>query len=197
MALKRLFTARMKQGMFDPPSMVPYSKIDEKLLDGAAHRAMARKLANESMVLLKNDGVLPLKTSGVKMRWWGRWRTDESAAGKLQRNSDAFGLGAGRNEGGISRRDDSFCAGTQFLSKEAAVVPGALLSADGKPGVKASYYSMKDMLSFMLAATTQTPLASRTEAGIGVSSSGAARRSGEHERLHCYLGRNADSGGER
>jgi beta-glucosidase len=66
-ALTRLFTARMKLGMFDPPEMVPYSKIDEKLLDSAAHRAMARKIANESMVLLKNDGVLPLKTSGIKI----------------------------------------------------------------------------------------------------------------------------------
>ena len=60
-ALVRQFTARMKLGMFDPPEMVPYSKIDESLLDGATHRAMARKMANESMVLLKNDGVLPLK----------------------------------------------------------------------------------------------------------------------------------------
>jgi beta-glucosidase len=49
-----LFTARMKLGMFDPPEMVPYAKIDEKELDSAEHRAHARKLANESMVLLKN-----------------------------------------------------------------------------------------------------------------------------------------------
>src|ERR1700738_1580847 len=48
-ALVRLFTARMKLGMFDPPEMVPYSKIDEKLLDSAGHREMARKLANEAM----------------------------------------------------------------------------------------------------------------------------------------------------
>ena len=47
--------------MFDPPDMVPYTKIDEKELDSAEHRAQARKLANEAMVLLKNDGLLPLK----------------------------------------------------------------------------------------------------------------------------------------
>jgi beta-glucosidase len=66
-ALIRLFTARIKLGIFDPPSMVPYSKIDESQLNSAAHRALALKLANESMVLLKNDGVLPLKTSGIKI----------------------------------------------------------------------------------------------------------------------------------
>ncbi len=63
----RLFTARMKLGMFDPPEMVPYAKIDASELDSAAHRALALKLANEAMVLLKNDGVLPLKTTGEKI----------------------------------------------------------------------------------------------------------------------------------
>jgi beta-glucosidase len=38
-ALIRLFTARIKLGMFDPPDMVPYTKIDEKELDSAEHRA--------------------------------------------------------------------------------------------------------------------------------------------------------------
>ena len=75
-ALVRLFTARMKLGMFDPPEMVPYTKIDASELDSAAHRALALKLANESMVLLKNDGVLPLKTHGQRrLPWWARWRS--------------------------------------------------------------------------------------------------------------------------
>ena len=66
-ALVKLFTARIKLGMFDPPSMVPYTKYPESDLDSPAHRALALKLANESMALLKNDGVLPLKTSGIKI----------------------------------------------------------------------------------------------------------------------------------
>ena len=60
-ALVRLFTARMRLGMFDPPSMVPYARIDERDLDSRAHRQLALRLAEKSMVLLKNDGVLPLK----------------------------------------------------------------------------------------------------------------------------------------
>jgi beta-glucosidase len=66
-ALIKTFTARFKLGMFDPPSMVPYTKYPESDLDSPEHRELARKLADESMVLLKNDGVLPLKTSGIKI----------------------------------------------------------------------------------------------------------------------------------
>src|SRR5690349_14087899 len=66
-ALIRLYTARMKLGMFDPPEMVPYTKIDEKELDSPEHRALAHAIANESMVLLKNDGTLPLKKGARKI----------------------------------------------------------------------------------------------------------------------------------
>jgi beta-glucosidase len=60
-ALIRLFTARIRLGMFDPPAMVPYADIPQKELDSPAHRHLALHLAEESMVLLKNDGVLPLR----------------------------------------------------------------------------------------------------------------------------------------
>ena len=116
----RLFTARMKLGMFDPPEMVPYTKIDEKLLNSAEHRALALKLANESMVLLKNDGVLPLEDHGHQdCRSGPAGRPDARAARQLQRHSDAHGFDPGGIEEGVAGATINYVPGTQFLSKEA------------------------------------------------------------------------------
>ena len=61
-AVKRLFEARFRLGMFDPPSRVPYSKIPYSVVDSPEHRQLALKTAQESVVLLKNhDHLLPLK----------------------------------------------------------------------------------------------------------------------------------------
>jgi len=65
-ALKRLMLARFKLGMFDPPEMVPWSDIPVSILDDKKHRGKSLQLARESMVLLKNDGLLPIDKSKIK-----------------------------------------------------------------------------------------------------------------------------------
>ncbi len=60
-SVRRLFTARMKLGMFDPSKMVPYTDIPFELIDCETHRRLALEAGRKSIVLLKNeDGLLPL-----------------------------------------------------------------------------------------------------------------------------------------
>lgn len=58
--VRRLMVARMKLGMFDPPERVHFTQIPYEVNDCDKHREMALEAARQSMVLLKNDGMLPL-----------------------------------------------------------------------------------------------------------------------------------------
>jgi beta-glucosidase len=66
-SLRRVLTVRFRLGEFDPPSMVPFSKYGPELIDSPAHRKLALRLAQESIVMLANeDHLLPLDRSKVK-----------------------------------------------------------------------------------------------------------------------------------
>jgi len=61
-ALRRLFTARFRLGMFDAPEQVPFSRIPYEIINCEKHQALALQAARESIVLLKNEGnLLPLR----------------------------------------------------------------------------------------------------------------------------------------
>ena len=162
-ALTRLFTARMKLGMFDPPAMVPYTKIDEKELDSAEHRAHARRMANESMVLLKNDGMLPLKPQIRKV----------AVIGPLaDQTRPLIGNYAGHPTHIVSILDGlraefpaaefTFVAGTQFLRADGDPVPDVLLTTpDGKPGLKAEYNESRQGPE-----DKSKPIVTRTESNV-------------------------------
>jgi beta-glucosidase len=61
-SVRRLFRARFKLGMFDPPEMVPYTKIPYSVVDCRKHSELALEAARKSIILLKNDdNILPLK----------------------------------------------------------------------------------------------------------------------------------------
>lgn len=171
-ALIRLFTARIKLGMFDPPDMVPYTRIDEKELDSAEHRTHARKLANESMVLLKNDGLLPLKP-GIK---------SIAVVGPLaDQTRPLIGNYAGQPTHIVSILEGlhaefpnvaiTYVPGTQFLRTDGTPVPDGLLTTpDGKPGLKADYN--EGMVRGRPAPGSSTkPIASRNEPNVKLTES--------------------------
>jgi beta-glucosidase len=59
-AVWRLFRTRMRLGQFDPVEQVPFSTIPYEVVNSPEHRALTLQAARESIVLLKNDGLLPL-----------------------------------------------------------------------------------------------------------------------------------------
>ena len=65
-AVQRVLSARFRLGEFDPPEAVPYHSITEEKLDSRENRNLAHEAAQKSLVLLKNDGLLPLDKEKVK-----------------------------------------------------------------------------------------------------------------------------------
>ena len=70
-SVRRLLKLRFELGDFDPDELVSWTSIPESCIASAEHKALARQMARESMVLLKNNGILPLKSSDKKLMLMG------------------------------------------------------------------------------------------------------------------------------
>jgi len=62
-SVRRLLRGRFELGNFDPDSLVEWTKVSPSSVNCQAHKDLARQMAREQMVLLKNNGILPLKIS--------------------------------------------------------------------------------------------------------------------------------------
>ena len=140
-ALIRLYTARIKLGMFDPPDADPYSKIDEKELASPEHRALARKVAEESMVLLKNDGILPLKPEVKNIAVVGPLADQTRVLlGNYNGQPDKIVSFMDGLKAQFPNAKITYVPGTQFLNQHGDPMPASLFTTpDGKPGLKADY----------------------------------------------------------
>ncbi|MEI6142903.1 MAG: glycoside hydrolase family 3 C-terminal domain-containing protein [Mariniphaga sp.] len=63
----RVLRARFKLGIFDDPSLNPYTKISPEVIGSKKHQQMALETARQSIVLLKNrNNILPLDRTKIK-----------------------------------------------------------------------------------------------------------------------------------
>jgi beta-glucosidase len=144
-ALKRLFTARFRLGMFDPPEMVPYAQTPESEIDSEPHRALALRTARESIVLLKNGGVLPLRTDVKKIAVVGPLAESVRV---LHGNYSGTASHATSALEGIRQQFPSaqvtYAPGMNFLRSEELIPETALSTADGQAGLTGEYFSGSD-----------------------------------------------------
>ncbi|AHG88100.1 glycoside hydrolase family 3 domain protein [Gemmatirosa kalamazoonensis] len=174
-SLRRLFLARMKLGMFDPPARVKWAQIPYSTVDSPEHRALARQVARESMVLLKNDrNTLPL-------------RKDLGTIAVIGPNADNWRMLLG-NYNGIPKDPvtplrgirEAVAKSTRVLTARGSdlaegfpvlgVVPSTALSADGRPGLRAEYFAGRAM--------TGAPAETATDTTLDVNWHEAAPRAG-------------------
>ena len=141
-ALKRLFTARFRLGLFDPAEMVKYAQTPDSEIDSEAHRALALTTARESIVLLKNDGVLPLNPDVRKIAVFGPLAESVSV---LHGNYSGTASHATTALDGIRKQfaaaQVTFLPGMNFLRQPTVVSTAVLSTSDGQAGLKGEYFS--------------------------------------------------------
>jgi beta-glucosidase len=163
-AVKRLFEARFRLGMFDPPESVPYARIPLEVNDSPAHRELAARAARESIVLLKNEkDTLPL-------------RKDLKTIAVIGPNADSLEVLLGNYNGIPSRWVTPLEGIRSKVSPETRVLDALGTTLTGDPvlpvpasafyttadksehGLKAEYFDNKDLQG--------SPVATRTDAQV-------------------------------
>ena len=145
-SVKRLFKIRFRLGMFDPDDRVPYSKIPVSVLESAPHKAHALKMAQESMVLLKNENsLLPLDKKNIKkIAVVGPNADDESVLlsnyygmpTEITTVLEGIKAKVGKNIQVIYEKGINLIDNIVFISE----YDPSLFTFEGKSGFKAEYY---------------------------------------------------------
>lgn len=170
-AVKRLMRARFQLGMFDPPEKVKYAQTPFTENDSEPHRQLALKTARETMVLLKNDGILPLAASVKKIAVVGPLADSPRVLlGNYNGNPSRSTTVLDGIRKQFPRANISFAPGTVFLRGGNPIPTAALSTPEGKPGLKADY--------FRGVALQGSPVVSRVDAGVNFDFNGEAPAAG-------------------
>jgi beta-glucosidase len=160
-SVRRLFTARFRLGMFDPPERVPFSSLGEKDVASAANRKVSLEAAEKAIVLLKNDDrTLPMTKAPKRIAVIGPAADDPDA---LLGNYNGIPSHIVTPLQGIEREFGKrstvgFALGSTYVAGWSALVPENALSLEAageRHGLLAEYFASEDF--------TGKPLLSRTE----------------------------------
>jgi beta-glucosidase len=163
-AVKRLFTARFRLGMFDPQSDVPWAKIAFSENNTPEHRKAALAAANESFVLLKNENhTLPLAPNVKTIAVVG-----PNAANLASIEGNYNGIPSapvvplkGLETYFAGKSKIVYAQGSVFTSELSAVVPRTVFhtsASGGETGLKGEYFSGGDF--------SGSPVATRTDENL-------------------------------
>jgi beta-glucosidase len=145
-SLKKLFKIRFRLGMFDPDERVPYAKTPLSALEAPEHKAHALKMAQQSIVLLKNENnLLPLNKRNIrKIAVVGPNADSESAllANYYGYPSEITTLLEGIRAKAGNDIDVVYDKGVNLTDEWifTSTYDSSLFTFDDKPGFRADYY---------------------------------------------------------
>lgn len=144
-SLRRLLIGRFELGDFDPDEMVEWTKIPISVVACKEHKEIALDAARQSIVLLKNNGILPLKTKQPKVVVMGPNANDSTM---MWGNYNGQPTQTTTILQGIRQYlpHVPFVQGCTWTKKE---VPTSMFNqvftVDGRPGLQANYWNNERM----------------------------------------------------
>jgi beta-glucosidase len=174
-ALRRGLAWRFALDMFDPPGTAALDRTADAVADGPAHRALALEAARRSMVLLKNDGVLPLSGALRKIAVVGPLAEQRTVLlgnynGTPSRSTTVLeGMRAQ-----FAAAEVAYAAGGDFPGEPLPVPVSWFSTDDGRPGIEAQYFAAVDLAGkpflsrvepYVVAGPAATATAGRPEGG--------------------------------
>lgn len=144
-SVRRLLAERFRVGDMDADSLVEWTSIPKSVIASKEHRALARKMAREQMVLLKNNGILPLKAGEKRILVMGPNATDSTMQWGIYYGTPAFTRTILQ---GIRDKDPmaDYTRGCDFTAlTEQRSIFNLFRDHDGNPGLKGEYWNNVNM----------------------------------------------------
>lgn len=142
--VKRLLAERFRVGDFDHENN-EWSKIPASVIASKEHRALARKMAREQSVLLKNDGILPLRRD-AKVMVMGPNATDSTMQWGIYYGQPAYTVTMLQGMRNIAGRELPYYNGSTITAlSESVSIMDAFSDDNGNKGMHATYWNNTDM----------------------------------------------------